>query len=514
MSKVQSSSRQALLLEKIRADASLPSLGSAIAKVIEITSGGEDSIAQLAHFVLADVGLTQKIIRLANTIHYRSAGNPIVTTVSRAIFLLGFDTIKSNALALLLVDGFQNKRQAHSVRKELMHALCASVVARELVRRGRFHDAEEAVVASLFKNLGRLLLASFDHVLYDRIQVLQTQVATLSVEDDDALLGCSYVRFSQKILQEWSMPESIVQAQIPLYSSELKQNLSRIDWLRSIASFSDEIAAVLMSTNKTYSAESAQQACRLLFHRHQKNLELNQDMFDAILEKVAQETKQFATSMGLLIDEPVPAPAHVATSNVIDAEFLLQTFNTVQPEQIERYVSGKPMNARDLLLAGMQDILQMVNTPQLKLNDLILLTLETLYSAMGFRFATICMRDPKLKRYSARIAVGEQFQERQNSFMFDEASDQSLFHLALENNADLMISDALLPKIQALLPAWHQQAFPDTRSFIVLPLVVQNKAIGLFYADRASTAEEGVPPDEAALIKTIKNQLLLALTRR
>jgi HD-like signal output (HDOD) protein len=512
MSKAHSSSIQENLLEKIRADANLPSLGSSISKVIEITSDGDDSVAQLAHFVLADVGLTQKIIRLANTIHYRSAGNPMVTTVSRSIFLLGFDTVKSSALALLLVDGFQNKRQANIVKKELAHALCASVVARELVRRGRFHDAEEAVVASLFKNLGRLLLASFDHTLYERIREAQVQNNSVSVEDDPELLGCSFARFSQRILHEWGMPDSIIQAQISLSSGELKPNVSRLDWLRSIASFSDEIASVMMPIHGSQQVDNVAEAHRLLFRRFHKALELNQENFDTILNKVGQETKQFATSMGLIIDEP--SQIVDAQSNGLDAELLLQSFDIAPSEQVQRHASGKPVNARDLLLAGMQDIMLMANATDMKLNDLILLTLETLYGAMGFRFATLCMRDPKLKRYSSRIAVGERFQERQRNFLFDEVSDRSLFHLALENNADLMISDASISKIQTLLPAWHKKAFPDARSFIVLPLVVQNKSIGLFYADRANTAEEGVPPDETALIKTIKNQLLFALTRR
>jgi len=48
----------------------------------------------------------------------------------------------------------------------------------------------------------------------------------------------------------------------------------------------------------------------------------------------------------------------------------------------------------------------------------------------------------------------------------------------------------------------------------VLPLVVQRKPFGFFYADRALPAPEGVPADEAALIKTLKGQVLAALNSR
>ena len=84
----------------------------------------------------------------------------------------------------------------------------------------------------------------------------------------------------------------------------------------------------------------------------------------------------------------------------------------------------------------------------------------------------------------------------------------------MNNNVDLMIEDALNPKIQAILPSWHKRLLPDARSFIILPLVIENKPLGLFYADRCLPANEGVPPDETALIKTLKGQLMSAMMKR
>ena len=80
----------------------------------------------------------------------------------------------------------------------------------------------------------------------------------------------------------------------------------------------------------------------------------------------------------------------------------------------------------------------------------------------------------------------------------------------MENDADLMISDAESLKIRDLIPTWHRALLPDARSFIVLPLVVQKKPFGFFYADRTQPAPEGVPSDEAALIRTLKGQVLAA----
>ena len=155
----------------------------------------------------------------------------------------------------------------------------------------------------------------------------------------------------------------------------------------------------------------------------------------------------------------------------------------------------------------------MLASANFQINALILQVLETLYSSMGFRFATICLRDQARGCYVSKFSVGEHYVERQKGFTFSMKQEADLFHLAMTNNVDVMIADTSAPKIRSLLPFWYQELLPDARSFIILPLVVQKKSLGLIYADRIVTAEEGVPNDETSLIKTLKSQLVAAMVR-
>ncbi len=502
----QEDSPRLRLLKRINDETNLPTLGMSITKVVEISSSSEDPVAKLAHFVLADVALTQKLLRLANTIHYRTSAGGTVTTISRAIFLLGFNTIKTSALAMLLVDGFKDKKHAQVVRRELARALCASIIGRELSQRSRYHDNEEAAISALFKNVGRILVASFDHPLYQRILTKEQDKANSAAETSSELLGCSFTRFSQLAMASWNLPDSIIQSLTPLLPGEMRKPANRNEWLKLVASFSDDLAAVVICT----SDEQLPARCRGLYQRFGKLLDIDQSRFDTMLSKIRAETRQLAQSMDMAL-----ADIDIADDDEhgLSADLLLQdAANPILSN--ERFASGKPKHARELLLAGVQDVTQMLASDQFKLNDLILLVLETLYASMGFRFATACIRDLQADRFCARVSVGEKYAERQSRFQFSAKPDQSLFHLALVNNVDMMISDAATTKIQNLLPEWHKSLLPDARSFIVLPLVVQKNAVGLFYADRSCAAEEGVPGDEAALIKTLKSQLLAAMVRK
>ena len=66
----------------------------------------------------------------------------------------------------------------------------------------------------------------------------------------------------------------------------------------------------------------------------------------------------------------------------------------------------QPYNASALLLAGVQDVTEIMASGKYKLEDLIMLVLETYYNSLGFRFITLCLRDQKINLFRARSSLG------------------------------------------------------------------------------------------------------------
>lgn len=505
------------LLEKISANGNLPALGSSVSRVVKLASSDDEAVRSLAYFIMSDVALTQKILRIANAACFRThASSAPVTTISKAIFLLGFDTVKTCALGLLLVDRMPGARAA-VVRSELLHALSASMFGRELARRSQQKDAEEAAIAALFGNIGRLLVAAHDHALYAEINTLARE-GMAPAKAARQVIGSSFETLAETVLATWEIPVSIIQALAPLPGGALRAARSRQEWMQQVASFSNAAAQMLAQP------DGAEAAVAALAARFGAALNLDQAIVAQMLANVAEETRALAGQLQLAPATPA-APDDAAlwrepegddgTLPGLPAEFLLQSADGGDAAQADaRHASGKPLNARDLLLAGVQDVSEMMASGRCKANDLIMLVLETIYRGMGFRFATVCLRDVKSNQFRARISLGDNHAARQAGFAFSANPSRDLFHLALANEADLLISDAADAKIRDLIPAWHRALLPDARSFIVLPLVVQKKPFGLFYADRAVPAIEGVPPDEAAMIKTLKGQVAAALGSR
>lgn len=495
------------LLKKFSADGDLMSLGVTIARVVELASSDDEATQNLANYILSDVALTQKILRLANTVFYRNVSNTPVSTVSRAIFLLGFNTVRTTALALLLVDKLSKGPHADHIRRELIESLCASLIGRELARNSHLQGVEEAAIAALFKNLGRILLASHEYGMYREIDEM-VACGSQAVQAEIQVMGCSYDFLTETVLREWNIPDPLIYALSPLGSGPQKPARTRQEWMRQVVAFSQE-AQHLILQNQDNGASSAATA---LMHRFGTALHLDPAKVRQLFTSVRRDIDQVASGLNLQKATLPPPPEPPASQ--LPSILQTATINAGSKPTDARHASGKPVNARDLLLSGIQAATQMMGGGRYKPSELILLIVETLHTSLGFRFSAACINDLKSGQFRAVVTMGEQHTLRQSRFCFPAGSGPDVFHLALENHADLMIADASSVKIRDLLPGWHRSLLPDARSIMILPMMADGSEVGLYYGDRVRPAPEGIASDEAALIKTLIGQMLTVMRQR
>lgn len=513
-----SASLKEQLLKSINEDLDLLSLGSAIGRVVQLSDSEDESIRQLSHFILSDVSLTQKILRLSNSIAYRSSTGKVVTSITKAIFLLGFETVKTCALAILLVDKILVGKHADFVRLELVHALTASTLCQGLVKQSQFHNVEEVAIAALFKNMGRLLLAAFEPDQYQEIMQLAQKGNQTPEQAAKKLFDLNLNEFTETILEKWNIPASIIQTIKNKPSGTLAPAKNKQEWIQHAAEFGDTVAQI--------SAASTPEAIVLkerVLDRFGKALNLDMGKLDSLIEQATEETTALRVNINLFPDEAGDSSASTykqqmeterKAKDTLLAELAL-TDNTIDDIQVtQRYPSGKPYNSVELLLSAIQDVTEIVTSGNYKLGDLILLILEYYYNSLGFRFITLCLRDTQKNQYRARTSFGKNSSELQKSFHFPITPSVDLFYLAMEKDTDLLISNAKTPKVIEMLPQWHRDSLSNTRSFIVLPLVLNKKPFGFIYGDREFDAPEQTSHEETRLIKILKSQVLTILNAK
>ena len=85
-----------------------------------------------------------------------------------------------------------------------------------------------------------------------------------------------------------------------------------------------------------------------------------------------------------------------------------------------------------------------------------------------------------------------------------------MFQVAFKNNVDIRIEDTRDEKIHDKIPAWYHQNIA-ARSFTIFPIVIKQKPIALIYIDSASAESINISDSQLSLLKTLRNQAILAI---
>src|SRR5262245_51432337 len=93
-----------LLWSRVRERGDLPGFSKAVSTIISAMHSDDDSEFNMTSTVLQDPALTQKVLRLANSAMYSVFGQDI-NTVSKAVIVLGTESIGHLALGLKLIEG-------------------------------------------------------------------------------------------------------------------------------------------------------------------------------------------------------------------------------------------------------------------------------------------------------------------------------------------------------------------------------------------------------------------------
>ncbi|HEY0063193.1 MAG TPA: HDOD domain-containing protein [Telluria sp.] len=141
--------------------APLPAMPQILIKLIGHLQAEDLDLPALAALIGADPGMSARLLAVANSAsHHRSMRG---AAIEQALLMLGTDTIKQLVIGESVVRTLGSFPHAATIdlRRFWQQALSAALIARELAARMAYRNLEEAYLAGLLHNVGRLaLLAS------------------------------------------------------------------------------------------------------------------------------------------------------------------------------------------------------------------------------------------------------------------------------------------------------------------------------------------------------------------
>ena len=193
---------------------SLPTLAPIAVRLLQITSDPDSAIEEVTRVLRADQSLTAKLLSVANSAAM-GVREP-VATLERAVVRLGFSAVRSIVLAVKFVECFSAapgpRAQRGLQRAEFWkHSLAVACAARRLAtaQREREIDPEEAFVAGLLHDLGKVALDTVFPKAYARIAAEGEQTRGDVADCERAVLGVDHTVAGRRLAERWGLARQL-----------------------------------------------------------------------------------------------------------------------------------------------------------------------------------------------------------------------------------------------------------------------------------------------------------------
>ncbi len=493
-----------VLLRRMHQNSDFPAMSRAVARIQGMAASDTESMAELTNEILKDVALANKLLRMVNAAFY--ARGQRIATVSRAVALVGFNAIRNMALGLVLIEGMQDKDHAELLTEEFLRSLMAASVARELCPLAR--DGEECFIGALFQDMGRLL--AMYYFAQEAVQVralLQADPGELSERSASLqVLGVSFEALGLGIARHWDLPDEIRRYMHQPSTKPPGSACAMPERLRWITVAANQIAQTMLRH------EPREQNGRLqsVFEQFAPALASSPDAMALATAQARGKLLELASAMelrripaGLAARTALPADASEASATDTLHAALEPTAPGLAGPSADR------LGLVDMLAAGISDITHAL-VEESSLSDVLRMVLETMYRAMGFSHVVLSLRDPKTDALTGRFGLGTGVDPIVRAFRVPLGSGAAdLFHAVCIKGADTMIGDATTPRMRSRLPAWYL-ALDPAPAFLLLPLMIKDKPVGLIYADTANAGSLKLNERELGLLRTLRNQAVMA----
>ena len=443
----------------------LPVLANTLRQINELTESLNSTVNELANVILNDAQLTSQVLRLSNTVFYNRASTQ-VSTVSRAITLIGFDSVKSMAISSLIVDSMLKRNDRPHLLRCLARAIHGAVQARCLLPSTKEQALEEVFIGALLMNIGELAFWSCDTEqaaeLEERLRLEESPL-----EAQRAVLHTTFTEITRGLVEAWALGPFIKEVVAPGTATSKASSLVR-----------NTVEMARASENGWSGAEMDK-----ILERLSKDVGAPPAAIRDQLKANAQEATRVAVSLGIpQVTELMPGNQDKASEQAMEA----------------------PAVDSDLQLEILRELTQtLAEKPDI--NEVCQLVIEGIHRAIGMQRVGLLMTDRTGQQLVPRKVGGRGTEKWRENFVINKDSTGPLGELLPHG-----ISAVYTPGRQA-------SGVPYDRWLGKVPALVgsltaKGRLVGLFYADNAAAGYVPSKEQEDAFAHFIQNaQLCLTL---
>ncbi|WP_026258842.1 HDOD domain-containing protein [Uliginosibacterium gangwonense] len=443
-------------VDRIR-DQDMPVFGRTVQEVRTVTEDELASAGRLSRAILQDAALTAKVLKLGNSVMFNPQHQG-VSTVSRAIVVLGFDLVGQIVLSIQLVDALLSGGLRERVAAEMARCFHAAVQARTAAIAKGSKAPEEVFIAALLGHVGEMAFWCFGGNAAKELDARLIDQPDEKPEDLQLdILGFRLRSLTAALTKEWRLGPLVSAVAEPSGKPGADEQAIHAGY------------RLAMAVEQGWDTPAARAAlAEYAEYVGQPLADITEDLTNNAVE-AARVAAQFGAAEAARL---IPIPAQ---GGLVDIAAEVAQVTDPAPDPL---LQLKILRDLSMLLAGKPS-----------LNDVLQLVLEGIYRGLGMSRAVFALQSADRTKVLGKVALGRDSDKLAAKFAFP-----------LDNRpgeiVNVLFSKARPFFLQGAAPEGinidRLQAVTGRNEGLIAPIVATGKVIGLFYADRAPAN----PPDE------------------
>jgi HD-like signal output (HDOD) protein len=185
-----------------------------VSKVLEVCNNPKTSPIDLDRVIQLDPVLMGRVLKLINSAYYGLGTQ--VTSLVRAIIMLGINTVKNLALSTAIIDRFAGRKGFNAISMDgfWRHSLCVGVTAKLIAtRRGVDPKVrEEYFAGGLLHDIGKIPINDAIPEEYVRVMSLADRERIPFEQAERNLLGFDHSAIGRIVADSWKLSGAIPDA--------------------------------------------------------------------------------------------------------------------------------------------------------------------------------------------------------------------------------------------------------------------------------------------------------------
>lgn len=433
-------------LERI-SNRDLPILNNTVKSLQNVTEDGKTSAQDLARVILRDPNMTSDVLKLANSVYYNGSGQEI-NTISRAVVVLGFDTVRTIGLSVALIDSLLKRGHRNQIVPLMRHAICAAVQAKGIAQARGDKLAEEVFIATLLSKLGHMAFWSAATDKEARTMNKALQAGFTPKEAEREVLGFTLDQLTVGLANSWNLGDILIESlggkpKRSERSESIRLGSQLEDAIREHGKDSDEVKEVSQ--------------------RIAEHAKLSEEKTKELIDDGELEVKKAARSFGISIER-----FRTEKADDIQAE----TTTTREPDEM-------------LQLKILRELVALLKTNP-SIPTVLDMILEGIYRGMAMDRTLFALMTPDRHGLMARYSLGDPDNELRAEFNVDlREPPNDLLRRVLADKQPFWAKHPPNAAYEALLTNKLKMRYGT--DFFIGPMLVRGHLIGLLYADTATT---------------------------